>query len=75
MVNRKMKPIAHSIGARNWIDPRHMVAVHENTLMPLGMAMIIVDNEKKACVFIPMPAANMWWAHTTKPITPIATMA
>ena len=45
-VNRKMKPIAHSIGALNSIEPPHMVAIQENTLMPVGTAMTIVANTK-----------------------------
>src|SRR5256885_7092383 len=31
MVNRKMKPIAHSIGVRNSIEPPHMVAIQERS--------------------------------------------
>ncbi len=42
IVNRKMKPIAHSIGVLNSIDPPHMVAIHEKILTPVGTAMTIV---------------------------------
>ena len=75
MVNRKMKPIAHSMGVRNEIDPPHMVAIQEKILMPVGTAMTMVEKVKKACVSTPMPATNIWCAHTTKPMTPIAMMA
>ena len=46
MVNKNMKPIAHSIGVRNWIDPPHMVAIHENTFTPVGTAITIVAKVK-----------------------------
>ncbi len=39
MVNRKMKPIAQSMGVRKESEPPHMVAIQENTLMPVGTAM------------------------------------
>ena len=42
MVNTKMKPIAHSIGVFNSIDPPHIVAIQEKTLMPVGTAMTSV---------------------------------
>ena len=38
MVKTKMKPIAHSIGVLNSIEPPHIVANQENTLMPVGTA-------------------------------------
>ena len=41
-VNRKMKPIAHSIGVLKSIEPPHMVAIQENILMPVGTAMTMV---------------------------------
>src|SRR5579875_731323 len=42
IVNRKMKPIAHSIGALNSIEPPHMVAIQEKTFTPAGTAITIV---------------------------------
>ena len=42
LVNRKMKPIAHSIGVLNSIDPPHIVAIHEKIFTPVGTAMTIV---------------------------------
>ncbi len=41
-VNRKMKPTAHSIGVLNWIEPPHIVAIHEKIFTPVGTAMTIV---------------------------------
>ena len=45
-VNTITKPIAHSIGVLNAIEPPHMVAIHENTLIPVGTAMTIEANIK-----------------------------
>ena len=41
-VNRKMKPIAHSIGVFISMLPPHMVAIQEKILIPVGTAMISV---------------------------------
>ena len=41
-----MKPIAHSIGVLNSIEPPHMVAIQENILMPVGTAMTMVAKTK-----------------------------
>ena len=45
-VNRKMKPIAHSIGVLNSMEPPHIVAIQEKILMPVGTAMTIVAATK-----------------------------
>ena len=41
-VNRKINPIAHNIGVLSSTEPPHIVAIHENTLMPVGTAITIV---------------------------------
>ena len=41
-VNRKMKPMAHSIGVLNSIEPPHIVAIQEKIFTPVGTAMTIV---------------------------------
>jgi hypothetical protein len=41
-VNRKINPRAKIIGAAILIDPCHIVANHEKTLIPVGTAIIIV---------------------------------
>jgi hypothetical protein len=46
MVNRKMKPIAHSIGVRKEIEPPHMVAIQEKTFTPVGTAITMVAKVK-----------------------------
>ena len=45
-VNRKMKPIAHSIGVLNSIEPPHIVAIQEKIFTPVGTAMTIVAATK-----------------------------
>ena len=42
VVNRKMNPRAHSIGAEYLILEPWIVANHLNTLIPVGTAIIIV---------------------------------
>ena len=42
VVKRKMKPRAQSIGVSNFMWAPWMVASHLNTLIPVGMAMIMV---------------------------------
>ena len=74
-VNRKMKPIAQSIGARKVIEPPHMVAIHEKILTPVGTAITIVAAVKYARVSTSKPTVYIWCAHTMKPTTPIATIA
>ncbi len=46
MVNRKMKPIAQTIGARSEIEPPHIVAIHEKIFTPVGTAMTMVAKTK-----------------------------
>ena len=74
-VNRKMKPIAQSIGTLNSIEPPHIVAIHEKIFTPVGTAMTIVAATKYAFRFTFMPTVYMWCAHTMKPMKPMATMA
>jgi hypothetical protein len=41
-VNRNKNPNAQSIGVLNSIEPPHIVAIHENTLTPVGTAITMV---------------------------------
>jgi len=41
-VNKKIKPIAKSIGVFKSIRPPHIVAIQEKILIPVGTAIIIV---------------------------------
>ena len=75
IVNRKMKPIAHSIGVSKVIEPSHIVAIQEKTFTPVGTAITIDAAVKYIFSFTFMPLVNMWCAHTTNPISAIATIA
>lgn len=46
IVNRKMKPRAHSIGGSHLIVPPWRVASQLRTLIPVGIAMIMVADVK-----------------------------
>jgi len=48
IVNTKMKPIAHSIGVSNVIEPFHIVAIQLNTFTPVGTAINIVAYMKNS---------------------------
>jgi hypothetical protein len=71
MTNIVTKPRAKSIGVVRWMRPRQSVAIHENTLIPVGIAMrsvvIIIGTRSQSA----MPATNMWCAQTEKPSTRI----
>lgn len=75
IVNRKMNPRAHSIGGSHLIVPPCSVASQLNTLIPVGIAMIIVADVKYARVSTSIPTVNMWWAQTMKPRNPIDSIA
>ena len=75
IVNRKIKPKAHSMGGSHLMIPPCRVASQLNTLIPVGMAMIIVADVKYARVSTSIPTVNIWWAHTIKPRKPMDSMA
>ena len=56
---KNIKPIAQSIGVLRVIEPPHIVAIHENTLIPVGTAIIIVAKTKYALVSTPRPTVYM----------------
>lgn len=60
MVNRKINPRAHSIGGSHLIVPPCSVANQLNTLIPVGIAMIMVADVKYARVSTSIPTVNMW---------------
>jgi hypothetical protein len=49
-VNKKIKPLAKSIGVFKTIFPPNIVAIQLKTLIPVGMAIIIVAAVKYALV-------------------------
>ena len=75
MVNRKIKPRAHSIGGSHLMMPPWSVASQLNTLMPVGMAIIIVADVKYARVSTSIPTVNIWWAQTMNPRKPMDSIA
>ena len=64
---------ARRIGVSNFNRPPHMVAVQLRIFTPVGTAMNIVVSENTVTEIGPMPETNMWWAHTPKPMKPMAT--
>lgn len=75
IVKRKIKPRAHRIGGSHLIVPPCSVASQLNTLIPVGMAMIMVADVKYARVSTSIPTVNMWCAQTMKPRNPIDSIA
>lgn len=75
IVNKKIKPKAQSMGGSHLIVPPCRVASQLKTLMPVGIAMIMVADVKYARVSTSMPTVNMWWAQTIKPRNPIESIA
>lgn len=59
VVKRKMKPRAHIMGSSYLIFTPWIVASHLKTLMPVGMAMIMVAAVKYARESTSMPTVNM----------------
>jgi hypothetical protein len=70
-VNTTRNPSAKSIAGWNSILPPHKVASHENILIPVGTAMIIVMIMKGSCSQGAMPEVNIWCAQTMKPSSAI----
>lgn len=58
--NIVMNPIAQSIGMSILMMEFDMVASHLKTLIPVGMAIIIVAAVKYARVSMSSPTVNMW---------------
>lgn len=75
MVNRKINPKAHSIGGSHLMVPPCSVASQLKTLIPVGIAMIMVADVKYARVSTSIPTVNIWCAHTINPKKPIDSMA
>jgi hypothetical protein len=74
-VNKKIKPRDHSTpGTRCTRDPC-IVANQEKTLIPVGIAIIMVAEVKYARESTSIPTVNMWCAHTINPRALIETMA
>jgi len=59
-VNRNTNPRAHSSGVSHWRFDPCRVAIHLNTLIPVGTAIIIVAAVKYARVSTSIPTVNIW---------------
>lgn len=59
-VNRNKKPNTQSIGVASGIGDPYKVESQEKTLIPVGIAMIIVAEVKYARVSTSMPTVNIW---------------
>lgn len=60
IVNKKINPKVHIIGASYLICDPKIVASHLNTLIPVGTAIIIVAAVKYARVSTSIPTVNIW---------------
>lgn len=60
MVNKNTNPSAHRSGVSHRMFLPCKVAIHLNTLIPVGTAMIIVAAVKYARVSTSIPTVNMW---------------
>lgn len=58
-VKRKINPYVKHIAGEICIEAPHKVAIQENTLIPVGIAMIIVAAVKYALVSIERPILNI----------------
>jgi hypothetical protein len=67
MMNMAMNPTAKYNGVLNWSDPNHIVPIQLKIFTPVGMAISMVDSEKKVSAIGPIPVVNMWWLHTPNP--------
>ena len=65
-------PIENSMGVSKRRSPRHSVAIQLKIFTPVGIAMITVEMPNAVLATGPRPVANMWCAHTPKPMNPIA---
>lgn len=74
-VNRKINPSTHHSDAVLVIFVPYIVLSQLNTLIPVGMAIIIVAAVKYARVSRSIPTVNIWCAHTINPKSPIVLIA
>lgn len=75
IVKRMMNPRTHRTGVGYFTRLPWRVASQLNTLIPVGIAIIIVAEVKYARVSTSIPTVNMWCAQTIKPRKPIPIIA
>ena len=71
ITNIPIKPSANNIGVLRVSFPPQIVPSQLNIFTPVGTAIIIVDNPNPACATGLIADANIWCAHTPKPIKAI----
>ena len=64
-------PMANIDAVVKWIEPPHMVKIQLKIFTPVGIAISMVVTPNTVSAIGPNPTANMWWAHTPNPSTPI----
>ena len=69
ITNVKMNPVANSIAVFICSTPSQIVPSQEKILMPVGIAISIVEIIIGTRSQSSMPDANMWCAQTEKPST------
>ncbi len=75
MVNKKTNPRAHIIGVVRLRRVPLAVAIHLNTLIPVGIAITMVAPVKYARESTSKPTVYIWCPHTINPRRPIAHIA
>ena len=75
IVNIKINPIDHKNEILKINLDQWYVANQLKTLIPVGIAIIIVGDVKYARVSISNPTVNIWWAQTINPKKPIPNIA
>jgi hypothetical protein len=74
MIKLNTKPTQNSIGAVSRMSPCHIVVIQLNTFTADGIAMAIETAMNPTRSRGSMPVVNMWWAHTPKLSTPMASV-
>src|SRR5258708_40298035 len=73
--NWKRNAQAKSIGVAKRIRPPYIVATQLKILIPVGIAISMVDAANAEFRGAPMPTAHMWWAQTVIDRKPMASDA
>src|SRR6185312_3672509 len=72
ITNSTTNPATNIIGVFHTGVPNHIVAIHANTAIALGIAMMMLAPLKNDIDTPGSPVANMWCTHTPNPMMPVA---
>jgi len=75
IVNKTINARLNNIAGVKLITPPQRVTIQLNTLIPVGIAIIIVAVLKNARESTSIPTVYIWWAQTIKPKIPIDIIA